>query len=66
MLSVKDTEGPQLVAALEEHVKTYDLDIMNLQRAQALHHQNGSGNGLMEIKLERFPDHSMCDVWLCG
>ncbi|MEZ0331877.1 MAG: alkyl hydroperoxide reductase subunit F [Methylophilaceae bacterium] len=51
-ISVKETEGPQLVAALEEHVKTYDIDIMNLQRAEALHHPNGSGNGLMEIKLE--------------
>lgn len=51
-ISVKETEGPQLVAALEEHVKTYDIDIMNLQRAQALHHPNGSGEGLMEIKLE--------------
>ncbi len=51
-ISVKETEGPQLVAALEEHVKTYDIDIMNLQRAEALHHSNGSGNGLMEIKLE--------------
>lgn len=51
-ISVKETEGPQLVAALEEHVKTYDIDIMNLQRAQALHHPNGSGNSLMEIKLE--------------
>ena len=51
-ISVKETEGPQLVAALEEHVKTYEIDIMNLQRAEALHHPNGSGNGLMEIKLE--------------
>lgn len=51
-ISVKETEGPQLVAALEEHVKTYDIDIMNLQRAEALHHANGNGNGMMEIKLE--------------
>jgi alkyl hydroperoxide reductase subunit F len=35
-ISVKETEGPQLAAALEEHVKTYDVDIMNQQRAKAL------------------------------
>ncbi|MDH5357108.1 MAG: alkyl hydroperoxide reductase subunit F [Gammaproteobacteria bacterium] len=35
-ISVKETEGPKLVAALEEHVKEYDVDIMNLQRAQKL------------------------------
>jgi len=35
-ISVKETDGPKLVAALEQHVKTYDVDIMNLQRAAAL------------------------------
>ncbi|KAF1009360.1 MAG: Alkyl hydroperoxide reductase subunit F [Burkholderia gladioli] len=35
-ISVKETEGPKLAAALEEHVKQYDVDIMNLQRAEAL------------------------------
>jgi alkyl hydroperoxide reductase subunit F len=35
-ISVKETEGPKLVAALEQHVKSYDVDIMNLQRASAL------------------------------
>ncbi len=35
-ISVKETEGPKLAAALEQHVKSYDVDIMNLQRAQAL------------------------------
>ncbi len=35
-ISVKETEGPKLAAALEEHVKTYDVDIINLQRAEAL------------------------------
>jgi NADH-dependent peroxiredoxin subunit F len=35
-ISVKETEGPKLVAALEEHVKSYDVDIMNLQRAEKL------------------------------
>ncbi|ROR21551.1 alkyl hydroperoxide reductase subunit F [Comamonas sp. BIGb0124] len=35
-ISVKETEGPKLAAALEEHVKAYDVDIMNLQRAESL------------------------------
>jgi NADH-dependent peroxiredoxin subunit F len=33
---VKETEGPKLAAALEQHVKEYDVDVMNLQRASAL------------------------------
>ena len=35
-ISVKETEGPKLARALEEHVKQYDVDIMNLQRASKL------------------------------
>ncbi len=35
-ISVQETEGPKLVAQLEQHVKSYDVDIMNLQRAQSL------------------------------
>jgi len=35
-ISVKETEGPKLAAALEEHVKAYDVDIMSAQRAEAL------------------------------
>lgn len=35
-ISIKETEGPKLVAALEEHVKSYEVDIMNLQRAEQL------------------------------
>jgi len=36
LISVPHTEGPKLVAALEQHVKEYDVDIMNMQRAEAL------------------------------
>jgi alkyl hydroperoxide reductase subunit F len=36
-VSVKATEGPKLVKALEEHVTEYDVDIMNLQRAKKIH-----------------------------
>jgi alkyl hydroperoxide reductase subunit F len=35
-VSVKETEGPKFAHALEEHVRHYDVDIMNLQRAKAL------------------------------
>jgi alkyl hydroperoxide reductase subunit F len=39
-ISVKETEGPKLVQALEQHVKSYEVDIMNLQRATALRKTN--------------------------
>ncbi|MHC9084786.1 alkyl hydroperoxide reductase subunit F [Luteimonas sp. RIT-PG2_3] len=35
-ISVQETEGPKLAAALEQHVRQYDVDIMDLQRAEAL------------------------------
>ena len=47
-ISVKETEGPKLAMALEQHVKTYDVDIMNLQRAKALR-SNEQG---LEVELE--------------
>jgi len=46
-ISVKETEGPKLVQALEQHVKSYEVDIMNLQRAKALRQ---SSHGL-EVEL---------------
>lgn len=54
-ISVKETEGPKLVAAFEEHVKSYDVDIMNLQRAVAIAEPGKEGNkntSLIEVKLE--------------
>lgn len=48
-ISVKETEGPKLAAAMEEHVKAYDVDIMNLQRAEAL--IPAGADGLTEIRL---------------
>ena len=36
LISVPHTEGPKLAAALEQHVREYEVDIMNLQRAEAL------------------------------
>ena len=50
-ISVKETEGPKLVSALEQHVKAYDVDVMNLQRATALVPADGPG-GLVEVRLE--------------
>ncbi|VVO41556.1 alkyl hydroperoxide reductase subunit F [Pseudomonas fluorescens] len=47
-ISVQETEGPKLAVALEEHVKQYDVDIMNLQRADKL--LPGKHGELHEIK----------------
>jgi NADH-dependent peroxiredoxin subunit F len=46
-VSVKETEGPKFALALEEHVRHYDVDIMNLQRAKAL-----KPGELLEVELE--------------
>ncbi|MEH3087252.1 MAG: alkyl hydroperoxide reductase subunit F [Xylophilus ampelinus] len=46
-ISIKETEGPKFAIALEEHVKHYDVDIMNLQRAEAL----VPGDEHIEVKL---------------
>ncbi|SAL63862.1 NADH dehydrogenase [Caballeronia terrestris] len=35
-VSVQETEGPKFATALEQHVKSYDVDIMDVQRAAAL------------------------------
>ncbi len=49
-ISVKETEGPKLVAALEQHVRSYEVDIMNLQRAERLVPASEPG-GLAEVHL---------------
>jgi alkyl hydroperoxide reductase subunit F len=49
-ISVPHTEGPKLVAALEQHVKDYDVEIMNLQTAVSLTPATQSG-GYHEIAL---------------
>jgi NADH-dependent peroxiredoxin subunit F len=46
-ISVKHTEGPKLVASLEEHVKEYGIDVMNLQLAKRLEKKDH-----IEIELE--------------
>jgi NADH-dependent peroxiredoxin subunit F len=49
-ISVPYTEGPKLAAALEQHVHEYDVDVMNLQRAEQLIPTDREG-GLHEIRL---------------
>jgi alkyl hydroperoxide reductase subunit F len=51
-ISVKETEGPKLVMALEEHVKQYEVDVMNLQRAAKLVPGSEDGSVLAEVQLE--------------
>ncbi|MGV3466621.1 MAG: alkyl hydroperoxide reductase subunit F [Heyndrickxia sp.] len=46
-ISVKYTEGPKLAASLEEHVKHYNVDVMNLQRAKRLEKKD-----FIEVELE--------------
>ena len=46
-ISVQETEGSKLVSALEQHVKSYDVDVMNLQRASAI-----IPGEIIEIKLD--------------
>lgn len=46
-IGTKYTEGPKLAASLEEHVKDYGVDVLNLQRAKRLEKKD-----LVEIELE--------------
>lgn len=45
-ISVKETQGHKLAAGLDEHVATYDVDVMNLERAAEL-----IPGDLIEVKL---------------
>ncbi|MET2529658.1 alkyl hydroperoxide reductase subunit F [Ralstonia pseudosolanacearum] len=49
-ISVPETEGPKFAAALEQHVRQYNVDIMNVQRAVKLTPADGPG-GLAEVTL---------------
>jgi alkyl hydroperoxide reductase subunit F len=51
-ISVRATEGPKLVTALEQHVRDYEVDIMDLQRAEALKPASTTASGLHEITLK--------------
>src|SRR5690606_39810298 len=50
-VSVQYTEGPKLGVALEQNVREYDVDVMNLQRATKLVPASEPG-GLIEVQLE--------------
>jgi len=50
-ISVSHTEGPKLASALEQHVREYEVDIMNLQKARQLIPAKAEG-GLIEVQLE--------------
>ncbi len=49
-ISVLETDGPKFAAALEAHTRHYGVDIMNLQRAEALVPATTAG-GPIEIRL---------------
>ena len=46
-VSVSHTEGPKLVTAMEQHVKSHDVDVMTLQRAAEL-----VPGDVIEVKLD--------------
>jgi alkyl hydroperoxide reductase subunit F len=49
-ISVLETDGPKFAAALEQHAKRYDVDILNLQRADKL--IPAGADGLVGIELQ--------------
>ncbi len=51
-ISVPYTEGPKLAAALEQHVKEYDVDVMHLQKATRLVPAAETDDGFHHVELE--------------
>ena len=51
-ISVKETQGPKLAAALEEHVKEYDVDIMSEQKANSVVRAEKTDDGYIHVELE--------------
>jgi len=49
-ISVLETDGPKFAAALEQHAKQYDVEILNLQRAEKLI-PAAEKNGLVSVQL---------------
>src|SRR5580765_4948365 len=49
-ISVLETDGPKFAAALEQHAKRYEVDILNLQRAEKLIPAADNG-GLVGVRL---------------
>ena len=50
-ISILETDGPKLAAALEAHARAYDVDIMNLQKAAAIIPAEQPG-GLIQVKMD--------------
>jgi len=50
-ISVRETEGPKLATALEQHVKDYEVEVMNLQRAEKLIPAAQTTHGYTEVQL---------------
>ncbi len=50
LISVPHTEGPRLASALEQHVREYDVDVMNQQRAEGIIPATEPG-GLIKVRL---------------
>jgi len=48
-ISVSHTEGPKLATGLEQHVRDYEVDVMDLQKAVGL---SSTPGGLVEVALE--------------
>jgi len=48
-ISVLETDGPKFAAALEQHAQRYDVDILNLQRADRL--LPAANDGLIGVEL---------------
>jgi alkyl hydroperoxide reductase subunit F len=48
-ISVLETDGPKFAAALEQHARRYDVDILNLQRAHRL--EPAGADGLLGVEL---------------
>ncbi len=51
-ISVKGTQGPKLVASLEEHVRDYEVDIMDGQLAQNIVSSEQDADGYISLQLD--------------
>ena len=51
-ISVKETQGPKLAMALEEHVKEYDVDIMSEQKAANIIRAEKTEDGYIHVELD--------------
>ncbi len=51
-ISVKETEGPKLVSAIEAHVKQYEVDVVNGQRATGLVPAEQTDDGLVHVTFD--------------